>query len=167
MNRFSKFSLILGLVLGFLVLVANGASYAQEDGGLAPNSPFYFLDRLQEDIAVIFMSPEKKVDFYFDLAGERFQEAVIMFEDDDSDRAFQLVGEGLKNVSEGLKAWKICLENDIERSGLREQFNDVLAQGQKTIQQIKRDLTIERIAEITKEIARITKEQMDLLFSGE
>ena len=112
------------------------------------------------------MRPEKKVDFYFELAGERFQEAVVMSENDDSDRAFQLVGEGLKNVSEALKFWKICLEKDIKKSGLKERFNDVLAEAENTFQQIKQDLTIERIAEITKEIAVITKEQIDLLFSG-
>lgn len=168
MKRFPRLSLTLGLVFCFLTLIGTGISYADnQDGGLAPNSPFYFIDRLQEDIAIVFMSPEDKVGFYFDLAGERFEEAVVMFENDDSDRAFELLGEGLKNISEALKSWKICLDKDIEKSGVKEQFNEVFAQAKETFQQIKKDLNMQRIVEITKEIATITKEQIELLFTGD
>ncbi len=168
MNKLFRSVTIMVLLCGMLVMASSGVIYAkdQKKNNLSPNSPVYFMDRLMENITETFLSSEKKVDFYLERSVERFEEAVVMFDEDDSDRAFELLKEGLGNVTKAIKAWKVCLEKDIDLSDLEEDFKetlgDVLEAGKDTFSQLKKDLNFSKIAEISKEIADIIKEQIQL-----
>ncbi len=165
MNKNFQAMIITIMVCAVLVMAGNGVINAKDDSksGISPDSPFYFLDRLSEDITVMFLSSEKKVDFYLERSSERFHEAIEMFNADDSDRAFELLKDGLNNITDAMKAWKVCHEKDINLSGLEEELKEVVESGKDLFWQIKKDLNLSKIAEVSKEIATIIKEQVNLL----
>lgn len=79
--RFSTF------VLAVLFMFASGTAFAQSpqaalpSAGLTPESPFYFLDRLGENLQQFFtFNPEAKAKLQIEFAGERIAEIKIMVE---------------------------------------------------------------------------------------
>ncbi len=170
MNKIFRVGMMALILCGLIIWSGSGAIYAAREGeadNLAPNSPFYFIDRLEEKVNIFFMPPEKRVNFYFELSMERFEEAIIMYKNDDSDKAFELFKEGLGHISDGLKTWKLCIEKDIETSGLKDRFNQVIKSAKDTFNEMEKEFNWQKVGEITKDIAEIIKEQMDLLLKGD
>lgn len=160
------FSVIIVIMFCSILLIGSSSPILAEEtetgNNLAPNSPFYFLDRFIENVSLTFMSTREKVSFYFDLAAERFQEAKEMFAEDESEKAYELLKEGFKNISEALKNWGETIKDDIDDSKLKERFGEVIDSGKETFNEIKENIDFSKIVEITKEIAILTKEQLKL-----
>ncbi|MCG8641209.1 MAG: DUF5667 domain-containing protein, partial [Desulfobacterales bacterium] len=78
MRKLSFWAIVI-IMFCSIMLIGNSSLVLAEDtetsNNLTPNSPFYFFDRLIENVSVTFMSTEEKISFYFDLAIERFLEA--------------------------------------------------------------------------------------------
>lgn len=167
MKHCASFLIVLVLVVGCLLWTGTEVSWAKEDseGGIYPNSFLYSFERLGERLKENFLSDEEKVDFYLELSVERFNEARYMYTKDESDQAYDLFKEGLGNVGKALQAWTRCLEKDIDMENLKDDLQGVLADAKETFKQLKKDLNLGKIAEISKELADLVKEQVQIFLN--
>ena len=132
---------------------------------ISPDSPLYFMDRLIEDISPVFMSEKKQVNYYLERAIERFYEAKDMFRADKTDRGFELLKEGVGNIGKSIKAWRECLSRDVKVDDLKAEMKDVIQTGKELFEEFKNDLNAQQMAEFTKEIGKVLKEQISLFLN--
>lgn len=168
MKKAGVMVIVLAIVCG--VILGTGTALAAEgkkSKGIAPNSPLYMLDRLAEKVVVIFMSDEKKANFYLKQSRERFEEAAVMQEAGDSERSFELVKEGLGSVGKSMKAWKKCAEKNINLDGLRDDLKEALDTGKAQLKQLSKELDLKKIGEALKELGELAKVQIEVFLNGE
>lgn len=150
---------------GGMLWTCTEPAFAKEGNQISPDSPIYFLDRLAEEVTLFFLPAEKKVGFQLKISQERFDEAVEMQRKGKSDKASKLFHDGLKSVGNALGSWKRCLEKEIDLSGLRKDLQEVISGAKTTFSQLRKEIQPEKLGEFIKELADVTKEQIEVLLN--
>ncbi|MFO7818894.1 MAG: DUF5667 domain-containing protein [Halanaerobacter sp.] len=98
----------------------------EEDDLIAPDSKFYFLDRLKEKIDLFLASDEEKAKLKTEHGKERLAEAKKMMEQDKPEKAKQALKEGMQNLGQSAKKRMDDLFSEEEWENIKSEFGQTL-----------------------------------------
>jgi len=111
---------------------SGGVSSQLPDPGILPDSPFYFLDKLFEQIQLIFIfSPEKKAEVLLEDANERLSESNALIDEGKQELATK-TAQAYVNTIEAAQVQVIIAVNDGKVSGTVYDSVYTIVNGQKS-----------------------------------
>lgn len=127
--------MIILLALSLLAPGAYAAKEAEEESNdlIAPDSKFYFLDRLKEKIDLFLASDEEKAKLKSKHGQERLAEAKKMMEQDKPEKAKQALKEGLQNLGQSAKDKVDDLFSQEEWENIKAEFGQTLKELEEKI----------------------------------
>ena len=127
------------IILLALSLLAPGVYAAEKDAQeesndlIAPDSKFYFLDRLKEKIDLFLASDEEKAQLKIEHGNERLAEAKKMMEKDKPEKAKQALKEGLEDLGQSAKGKVDDFFSQEEWENIKAEFGQALTKLEEKI----------------------------------